>query len=71
MKNYEAGGKPIDNVTTDRLDIALRMVGITFDHRTIDKIIDIVELIEEKGGETSIQDIEKLKAEWEFSFKTK
>ena len=71
MNNDEAGGKPIDNVTTDRLDIALRMVGITFDHRTIDKIIDIVELIEEKGGETSIQDIEKLKAEWEFSFKTK
>ena len=70
MNNDEAGRKPIDNVTTDRLDLALRMVGITFDHRTIDKIIDIVELIEEKGGETSIQDIEALKAEWEFSFKT-
>ena len=70
MNNDEAGMKPIDNVTTDRLDLALRMVGITFDHRTIDKIIDIVELIEEKGGETSIQDIEALKVEWEFSFKT-
>ena len=56
--------KPTDKVTTDYLDIALRMVGISLDFTLIDKIIDLVELIEEKGGEASISDITKLKSHW-------
>ena len=55
---------PLNNVTTSNLDLALRMVGITFDHGTIDKIIDLVELIATKGDETSMRDISKLKASW-------
>jgi hypothetical protein len=31
----------------------------------IDKIIDLVELIEEKGDEVNIKDISQLQAEWE------
>ena len=54
----------IDKVTTTNLDLALRMVGISFDLKTIDKIIDLVELIESKGDDTSIADICKLQAEW-------
>ena len=54
----------IDKVTVTNLDLALRMCGMSFDKNTIDKIIDIVELIESKGDETSIMDISKLQAEW-------
>lgn len=56
--------KPIDKVTTDYLDIALRMVGISLDLKLIDKIIDLVELIEEKGGDVSIRDVNELKSKW-------
>ena len=56
--------KPIDNVTVDNLDIALRMCYIQVDKLILDRIIDLVELIEEKGDETSISDIYKLKNEW-------
>lgn len=57
--------KPIDKVTVTNLDTALRMVGITFDHKTIDKIIDLVELIEEKGDDVRIKDILELQAYWQ------
>ena len=56
--------KPIDKVTTSRLDMALRMVGISMNLDVVDKIIDLVELIEVKGGKTSMKDICKLQAEW-------
>jgi hypothetical protein len=59
--------KPIDNVTVERLDMALRMCHIELHKTIIDKIIDLVELIEEKGGETSIEDICKLINEWSFT----
>ena len=58
--------KTIDNVTTTNLDLAMRMAGIYIDPKDIDKIIDIVELIEEKGDDTSIRDISKLQAEWDL-----
>jgi hypothetical protein len=57
--------KSIDKVTVTNLDLALRMVGIIFDHKTIDKIIDLVELIEEKGDDSSIKDICELQASWQ------
>ena len=66
MKNKKKiNKKPIDNVTTKNLDLALRMVGISINVAVIDKIIDLVELIEEKGDHTSIYDICKLEAEWQ------
>lgn len=62
---HDVNSRLIDNVTVTNLDLALRMVGITFDKRTIDRIIDLVELIESKGYETSIMDICQLQADWE------
>ena len=56
--------KTIDNVTVTNLDLALRMCGICFDHKTIDKIIDLVELLEEKGDHATLKDICKLKSKW-------
>lgn len=56
--------KPIDNVTTTNLDIALRMVGISIPISTIDKIIDLVEPIEEKSDQVNIKDICELQESW-------
>lgn len=56
--------KRIDKVTTDRLDIALRMVGVQLNIELVDRIIDLVELIEDKGGNTSLKDVSKLQVEW-------
>ena len=55
---------PIDKVTTKNLDIALRMVGIQLDINIIDKIIDLVELIENKGDDVTIKDIVSLQQTW-------
>jgi hypothetical protein len=55
----------IDKVTTDRLDMLFRIVGIDCDIDTVDKIIDLVELIEDKGGNTSLKDVVELQALWE------
>lgn len=57
--------KPIDQVTTEYLDLALRMCGYNIDRDLIDKIIDLVELIEDKGGDVNLMDICKLKSIWE------
>lgn len=63
---WEIPGAPslIDKVTIKNLDIALRMVGIKLDNRLIDKIIDLVELIENKGDNASIKDVIDLQEEW-------
>ena len=66
--NKEIGNRPIDKVTTDNLDIALRMCQIQIDKSILDRIIDLVELIEEKGDQTSIEDVVKLQTEWKQSF---
>ena len=54
----------IDKVTVTNLDIALRMCNIQLDKTLIDRIIDLVELIEDKGDDTSIKDICQLQSEW-------
>jgi hypothetical protein len=54
----------IDKVTVTNLDLALRMVGISFDKKTIDKIIDLVELLEIKGSNATIGDTEELLEMW-------
>lgn len=63
--------KPIDNVTVEFLDLGLRLVGIKLPLDIIDKIIDVVELIEDKGGETSLKDFALLNEEWEEHKKEK
>jgi len=65
MKPKKRQPKPIDKVTVTNLDIALRMCKIQLDRELIDKIIDLVELIEDKGDDTSIKDICSLQVEWE------
>jgi hypothetical protein len=57
--------KDIDKVTTSRLDMALRMVGVSLNMTLIDKIIDLVEVIEDKGDDVSLRDIVKLQEQWE------
>jgi hypothetical protein len=64
MKKKKDLKKPIDKVTTTNLDIALRMCNIQLDKILIDRIIDLVELIENKGDDTSIKDICHLQNEW-------
>lgn len=54
----------INKVTTTNLDIALRMCGIEINKAILDKTIDLVELIEEKGDDVSISNICKLQAAW-------
>jgi len=41
------------------------MIGITLDDETLDKIIDMVELIEIKGNNVNWIDIEKFKMNYE------
>ena len=62
--------RPIDRVKTTRLDMTLKMVGINLNINLIDRIIDLVELIENKGGKTSLKDVSKLQAEWDDWAKT-
>jgi len=53
--------KGIDEVTTDRLQMGLRMIGYDLPINIIDDIIDVVELIEDKGDKVSFNDIADLK----------
>jgi len=56
--------KPIDKVTVQNLHLAFRMCNIDLPKTLTDKIIDLVELIEEKGDDTTMKDIYNLQAEW-------
>lgn len=64
MNKKEKEKLPIDKVTTRNLDIALRMVGIQLDISIIDKVIDLVELIENKGDDVTIKDVVSLQQTW-------
>lgn len=64
MKTKNKQQKPIDKVTVTNLDIALRMCKIQLELDLITKIIDLVELIEDNGDDTTIKDICQLQAEW-------
>ena len=64
LNKARVSSRLIDKVTTTNLDIAIRMVGYQLDMALIDRIIDLVELIEDKGDDASIKDICKLQSEW-------
>lgn len=64
LNKGDVSSRLIDKVTTTNLDIALRMCGYQLDKTLIDRIIDLVELIEDKGDDASIRDVCKLQAEW-------
>lgn len=58
--------KSIDKVTITNLKLAFKICNIPiFKNETIDKIIDIIELLEEKGNDITIGDFNNLKKEWE------
>lgn len=54
----------IDKVTVTNLDLALRMCNIHINAEVLDMIIDLVELIEEKGDDVTISDICKQQEIW-------
>ena len=60
----DVSSRLIDKVTVTNLDVALRMCNIQLDKTLIDRIIDLVKLIEDKGDDTSIKDICQLQSEW-------
>jgi len=57
--------KPIDKVTVSNLNSALTLCGYSIDNDLLDKIIDLVELIEEKGDKVRFKDIYKLQSIWD------
>lgn len=57
--------KPIDKVTVKNLDMVLKTCDIQLSKNLLDKIIDIVELIEERGDQVTIESICELQDEWE------
>lgn len=61
----------IDKVTTQYLDIGLRMCGIQLHPELVDKIIDVVELVGTKGGKTSLSDTCDLMEQWKRAPTTK
>lgn len=63
-KEWEPKFKPIDRVTTDLLSKAARMVGIFTNEGILDRIIDLVELLEHKGDSTTLEDLSNLEKEW-------
>jgi hypothetical protein len=64
FKPLPSEDKNIDKVTVDNLGKALKAVGINMSDELIDNIIDLVELIEEKGDETTLKDLSDLQAIW-------
>ncbi len=56
--------KPIDKVTTDMLDTVLRICNIQIDKNILDRVLDVVELLEDKGKLVSLSDISDMKALW-------
>lgn len=64
QESIERIEKPIDKVTIERLDMVLRMCNIQLHHTLIDKIIDSVELIEEKGESVTLMDVCKMRSQW-------
>ena len=59
--------KGIDRVTVDMLDMALRLVDIRLDKELLKKIIDVIGLLEVKGGETRMNEVIELAETWKPS----
>jgi hypothetical protein len=49
-----------NKLTVENLDPALRMFGYQFDKKTIDNLINIFELVREKGNKVNLKDIAEL-----------
>jgi len=64
FKNWEEEDKPIDYVTTQSLDAALRLIGVKIESPVLDKIIDLVELLEDKKGNPTLEEITELEIDY-------
>lgn len=51
-------------VTPTILDIALRMCNIEIHKSLLHKVLDVIVLLEQKGGEARIRDITDLQESW-------
>lgn len=56
--------KLIDNVTVTNLDAALRVCHVELTAAILDRVIDLVELIEEKGDDVTLKDLAALQQSW-------
>lgn len=56
--------KQIDKVTVDNLDVALRAYDIELSKNILDRLIDVFELLLEKGDDATLVDICELKKNW-------
>ncbi len=52
-------------VTPELLELGLRLVGMNFDKTTFGRIVDVIKLIEEKGGSATIDDTVDIFMRWE------
>ena len=53
--------KKINNLTPEHLDVALRIYGIQLSPEILGVVIDLVELLEHKGGNAMISDVIEIK----------
>ncbi len=59
------------NLTAERLDSALRLSGIEIHKDLLKRVVDVIILVEQKGGKTSINDISDLQVKWRNELKNK
>ncbi len=53
--------QPSNKVTPERLDVVLRIYGIQLSPEILGVVIDLVELLEHKGGNATISDVIEIK----------
>lgn len=63
-KKKKRKSKPIDKVTVGLVRSAFGVLGYQLENDFIDKFIDVIELLEDKGGSTSLKDLAKLEVLW-------
>ena len=56
--------KKLEKTTPLNLALTCRMAGIAIEVAVIKRVIDVIELIEEKGMDAKLSDIAKLQSEW-------
>lgn len=61
MSNDESDKRILDKVYTHNLVDSLKYLGIEMDEKTADLLIDLVEVLAEKGDEISIKELNLIK----------
>jgi len=58
-------------INKDALDVALRLGGFVLEAGVLSRITDLINLVIDKGGKTSIDDVSELKTKWEYESQDK